>query len=137
MGQPAAKQGDKITAKDTHSIISTALGTPAVETCPFSGILQDGLSGNVMIMGCPAATVGSVAVNTPRHKSKAGKFANTIKKPPSPAEPTNKGHVSRGSNTVMINGKAAARNGDSAYTCNDPVDLEVGTVSASGSVMIG
>ena len=42
-----------------------------------------------------------------------------------------------GSATVLINGKMAARNGDTALTCNDPVDMPVGTVVAAGTVMIG
>ncbi|HEX6861339.1 MAG TPA: PAAR domain-containing protein, partial [Thermoanaerobaculia bacterium] len=51
--------------------------------------------------------------------------------------PANKGTVKMGSATVKINGKAAARNGDAAETCNDPADLPVGTVVAAGTVMIG
>jgi uncharacterized Zn-binding protein involved in type VI secretion len=42
-----------------------------------------------------------------------------------------------GSPTVLINDKPAARNGDIAMTCNDPVDAPLGTVIATGSVMIG
>jgi uncharacterized Zn-binding protein involved in type VI secretion len=42
-----------------------------------------------------------------------------------------------GSASVKIGGKAAARNGDTANTCNHPGDLPVGTVIASGSVFIG
>jgi uncharacterized Zn-binding protein involved in type VI secretion len=42
-----------------------------------------------------------------------------------------------GSPTVKINGKMAARNGDMAQTCNDPVDLPVGQVIAVGTVLIG
>ena len=42
-----------------------------------------------------------------------------------------------GSATVKINGKAAARNGDPALTCNDPADAPVGTVVAVGTVLIG
>jgi len=38
---------------------------------------------------------------------------------------------------VKINGKMAARNGDMATTCNDPVDIPSGTVMAVGTVMIG
>jgi uncharacterized Zn-binding protein involved in type VI secretion len=38
---------------------------------------------------------------------------------------------------VFINGKPAARNGDTALTCNDPADLPAGTVVAAGSVNIG
>jgi uncharacterized Zn-binding protein involved in type VI secretion len=37
----------------------------------------------------------------------------------------------------MINGKPAARAGDQALTCNDPVDVPAGTVVASGRVLIG
>jgi uncharacterized Zn-binding protein involved in type VI secretion len=37
----------------------------------------------------------------------------------------------------MINNKPAARNGDTALTCNDPADLPIGTVVAVGTVMIG
>jgi uncharacterized Zn-binding protein involved in type VI secretion len=42
-----------------------------------------------------------------------------------------------GSQTVKINGKAAARNGDICDTCNDPSDLPAGQIIASGTVMIG
>jgi len=38
---------------------------------------------------------------------------------------------------VKINGKMAARNGDTAMTCNDPADLPAGTIIAAGTVMIG
>jgi uncharacterized Zn-binding protein involved in type VI secretion len=38
---------------------------------------------------------------------------------------------------VMINGKMAARNGDTAMTCNDPADLPAGKVIAVGTVLIG
>ncbi len=42
-----------------------------------------------------------------------------------------------GSATVKINGKMAARNGDTAITCNDPADIPVGKVVAAGTVIIG
>jgi len=42
-----------------------------------------------------------------------------------------------GSATVKINGKMAARNGDTAKTCNDPVDAPIGAVMAVSTVMIG
>jgi uncharacterized Zn-binding protein involved in type VI secretion len=38
---------------------------------------------------------------------------------------------------VLINKKPAARAGDKAQTCNDPVPLPVGTVVATGTVLIG
>ena len=51
--------------------------------------------------------------------------------------PTNQGTIITGSATVNINSKAAARSGDTAITCNDPVDMPVGTVVAVGTVNIG
>jgi uncharacterized Zn-binding protein involved in type VI secretion len=51
--------------------------------------------------------------------------------------PSNRATIIKGSATVFINGKLAARSGDTAMTCNDPVDAPVGTVVAVGTVMIG
>jgi uncharacterized Zn-binding protein involved in type VI secretion len=79
-------------------------------------------------MGMPAATMDSVAINLPPHIPQGGPF----QKPPS-----NQGKIILGSPTVFINKKMAARNGDMAMTCNDPVDLPVGQVIAVGTVMIG
>ena len=45
--------------------------------------------------------------------------------------------VVMGSATVFVNGKPVARSGDTALTCNDPVDLPVGTVVAVGTVNAG
>jgi uncharacterized Zn-binding protein involved in type VI secretion len=131
MGQPAAKQGDQIVATDTHIVIVP--GTPPTPTPlphPFAGILNGNLSSDVKIMGMPAATEGSTADNTPPHIPMAPGTA--FQSPPG-----NKGTVKAGSPTVKINGKAAARNGDVAETCNDPSNLPAGTVVAAGTVMIG
>lgn len=131
MGQPAAKQNDRITAMDTHIVMVP--GTPPVPTPlphPFTGIINGNLSSNVNIMSLPAATVGSTAVNTPSH----------IPTPPGTAfqnPPTNQGTIKIGSPTVKINGKMAARNGDSAETCNDPTTSPIGQVTAIGTVFIG
>jgi len=128
MGQPAAKQGDKIVASDTHIVLVPG-ASPLTVTIAFNGTLAGGLSGNVNIMGRPAATVDSTADNVPPHLPAPG---NAFQKPPS-----NKGTVKTGSPTVRINGKMAARNGDTAVTCNDPADLPVGKVVATGTVFIG
>ncbi|MCD6553663.1 MAG: PAAR domain-containing protein [Anaerolineae bacterium] len=128
MGQPAAKQGDRITAVDTHLIQPPGTAPPVPVPHPFNGIIDGNLSPNVKIMGLPAATVGSTATNTPPHIPQGGTFV----KPP-----TNRGTIQMGSATVRINGKMAARNGDTAMTCNDPVDMPVGTVIATGTVFIG
>jgi uncharacterized Zn-binding protein involved in type VI secretion len=128
MGQPAAKQGDRITALDLHLIQPPATSPPAPVPHPFSGVLDAGLSSDVHIEGRSAATVGSTATNTPPHVPQGGSFV----KPP-----TNQGRVTLGSATVRINGKPAARAGDTALTCNDPADLPVGTVVAVSTVRIG
>lgn len=131
MGQPAAKQGDQITATDTHIIMVPSPGgpVPTPMPLPFVGIIQGGLSTDVFIAGVPAATVDSIAVNTPPHIPAGGPF----QKPPS-----NQGKIIMGSLTVQINGKPAARNGDTAMTCNDPADLPIGqVVSTTATVLIG
>jgi uncharacterized Zn-binding protein involved in type VI secretion len=131
MGQPAAKQGDKIVAVDTHIVMVP--GTPPVPTPlphPFMGTINGGLSSDVNILGKPAATVDSTADNSPAHIATAP--GTSFQKPPA-----NKGTIKVGSPTVKINGRMAARNGDMAMTCNDPADLPVGNVIAVGTVMIG
>ena len=133
MGQPAAKQGDKIMAVDTHIVLVPIPPAPPVPTpLPhvFSGSLDDGLSGNVNVMGKPAATVDSSAQNSPAH----------LPTPPGTSfqkTPADKGTIKIGSTTVRINGKQAARNGDKANTCNDPSDLPAGRVIAVGTVFFG
>ena len=129
MGQPAAKQGDQITAMDTHIILVPAVvPVPTPVPHPFVGIIDGGLSSDVKVMGRPAATLGSTATNTPPHVPIGGSFS---------VPPTNKGTIIAGSATVLINKKPAARNGDKAMTCNDPAPMPVGTVVAVGTVMIG
>jgi uncharacterized Zn-binding protein involved in type VI secretion len=132
MGQPAAKMGDQILATDIHIILIPAPPGPPVPTPlphPFVGIIDSGCSTDVMIMSMGAAVVGSEATNTPPHIPQGGPFQRP---------PTNKGRIIRGSATVKINGKMAARLGDTAMTCNDPADLPVGTVmGTAATVMIG
>lgn len=128
MGQPAARQGDRVTAIDTHLIQPPGPSSPVPVPHPFSGIIDGGTSPDVTIGGAAAATKDSTATNTPPHIPIGGSFVNP---------PSNKGTIMTGSLTVTINGKAAARAGDTAKTCNDPVDLPVGVVVAAGTVTIG
>jgi uncharacterized Zn-binding protein involved in type VI secretion len=132
MGQPAAKQGDQVVGVDVHIVMvpSPSGPTPTPLPHPFTGIVNDKLSRNVNIMGMPAATVNSTATNTPSHVPTPP--GTSFQKPPS-----NKATIKVGSRTVNINGKPAARNGDTAETCNDPTDAPVGKVIAVGMVMIG
>jgi len=128
MGQPAAKQGDQVTAVDLHLIQPFAPTAPAPVPHPFNGIIDGGLSTDVMIEGRPAATITSTATNTPPHIPLGGTFV---------IPPTNMATIITGSGTVLINAKPAARTGDTATTCNDPVPLPVGSVVAVSTVLIG
>ena len=130
MGLPAAKQGDQILATDIHIILIPTPGGPVPTPLPhpFVGIIDNGLSPNVMVMGMPAATVNSTATNTPPHIPQGGPFQ---------VPPTNQGMVIMGSSSVFINGRPAARNGDSTQTCADPAPNTSGKVVAVGTVLIG
>ncbi len=128
MGQPAAKQGDQAVGVDTHVVMVPAPPGSPVPTPlphPFSGIFDTNLSSDVMIESVPAAFVGSIATNTPAH----------IPTPPGvsfQSPPENKGDVTSGSTTVMINGNGAARAGDPVASCDGS-----SSVVAASSVLIG
>ncbi|GAB4430299.1 MAG: PAAR domain-containing protein [Anaerolineae bacterium] len=132
MGQPAAKKGDQITGSCTHTVmVPSPPGPPTPTPTPghvFAGIIDNGLSSNVKIMGQPAATVDSTATNTPSHIPMA---PGTAFQTP----PQNKATIKKGSGTVKINGKAAARAGDTAETCDEM--KTPGAVVAVGTVSIG
>jgi uncharacterized Zn-binding protein involved in type VI secretion len=130
---PAARRTDPVLATDIHIVaVPSATGTvPTALPHPFSGALQIDVSSDVLINNLGAATVGSVAVNQPPH----------LPTPPGISfirPPSNRGTVQTGVATVLINGRAAARMGDPVRTCNEPVDLPVGSITAgSPNVQIG
>ena len=130
MGKPAAKQGDRVVATDLHVVMIPTPGGPVPTPLPnpFLGMLDGGLSSDVNFEGKAAAVLGSTATNSPPHMPAGGPFQVT---------PKDKATVIMGSATVLINGKPAARCGDTALTCNDPADLPVGQVVAAGTVLIG
>lgn len=132
MGQPVAKANDQVVAVDTHLVLVPA-GVTVVPTPlphPFTGVLTGGLCTSVTVGGAPAATVGSTAVNQPAH----------LPTPPGTSfvvPPSNTATVRVASATVTFGGKGAARAGDIAATCNDPVEAPVGSVVAAGTVLVG
>jgi uncharacterized Zn-binding protein involved in type VI secretion len=130
MGSLAAKRNDEVKAVDVHLVQAPAPGPPAPLPHDFAGKLDGNLVDSVRIRGEPAATVGSTATNKPPHKpSGPGSFVRP---------PANQARVLTGSASVFIDKKPAARAGDRALTCNDPIDLPVGqVVVASGTVYIG
>jgi uncharacterized Zn-binding protein involved in type VI secretion len=130
LGQPAAKQGDQVNGTCTHTVLvqSPTGPVPTPTTYTFSGVIDGNLSSSVRIGGQWAATQDSTATNTPMHL-----------KPPPPnsfqLEPNNQATINAGSGTVRINGKPAARQGDTAKTCDEVGSP--GTVQAAGTVSIG
>jgi uncharacterized Zn-binding protein involved in type VI secretion len=129
----AARQNDPVSGSDIHIVLVPSPGGPVPTPLPhqFSGMLVESLSGDVLINGLPAATVGSVARNLPPHLPTPP--GTSFSKPP-----TNRGTVQLGSLTVQINGKQAARVGDLVLTCNDPIDAPTGTITrGSTDVDIG
>ncbi len=130
MSKPAAKQGDQIIATDIHIVMIPTPGGPVPTPLPtpFSGQLDNSLSSDVNIEGKPAAVQGSKASNMPPHIPAGGPFQSP---------PKDQAEVLTGSATVLINGKPVARMGDTALTCNDPVDLPVGQVIAVSTVLVG
>ena len=132
MGLPAAKEGDQVEAVDIHIVLvpSESGEVPTPLPHPFSGVLTGNLSEDVKILELPAAMVESTAENEPPH----------IPTPPGiefQDPPTDDGTVLTGSATVFINGRPAARAGDTVLTCNDPEPLPVGTILAESTVLIG
>ncbi|MEU9663555.1 PAAR domain-containing protein [Streptomyces chartreusis] len=95
---------------------------------PFAGVISGGCCPTVVIAGRAAATVNSTASNVPPHIPPTGVFKNP---------PNNRGTISRGSTTVFIGGKAAARSGDRATTCNEPAAQHTASVVAMSNVFIG
>ena len=129
----AAKAFDPVVGIDVHIIQPPGPVPPVPIPHPFVGMLIDPMDfapiigATVMVNGLPRATAGTGGKAIPPHIPIGGSFS----KPP-----TNTAQVITGSPTVMINGKPAARNGDTALTCNDPADLPVGTVVSVGTVMV-
>jgi|GraSoiStandDraft_8_1057269.scaffolds.fasta_scaffold145969_2 uncharacterized Zn-binding protein involved in type VI secretion len=115
MGKPAAKKGDQIVGVDQHTMPGPP---PQPLTFPFLGDLSGGLSNNVNIQKSPAATKGSTAFTKVSHPNAS-----------------NLGTINEGSQTVFINHIAAARDGDSATTCDELG--RPGKVKATGAVLIG
>ena len=128
MSQPVAKQGDRVTATDIHLIQPPGPSSPVPVPHPFNGILDAGLSADVLVDGRAVAIVGSTATNTPPHIPQGGTFV---------IPPKNQARIIKGSLTVLVNGKPVARMGDTALTCNDPLDAPVGTVVATSTVLVG
>jgi uncharacterized Zn-binding protein involved in type VI secretion len=134
MGQLAARKTDNVLGSDTHLVLVPAPTGSVPTLLPghvFKGTIGSSTWDDVKIEGQPAATVDSVVKNVPPH----------LPVPPGTSfvkSPSNEGKVSKGSGSVKVHGKAAARLGDPVRTCNDPVDKNgAKIVSGAKSVKIG
>jgi uncharacterized Zn-binding protein involved in type VI secretion len=132
-GQPAARQDDQVVGVDIHVVLvpSPSGTTPTPLPHRFSGKLTGRLSRDVRIDGRRAAMVDSVAPNDPPHTPTPP--GTSFQRPPS-----NRGTVSKGSGSVLIDGRRAARLGDPVRTCNDPTDRDAAAITTgSTKVLIG
>ena len=130
MSKPAAKRNDRVTGTDVHVVLvpSPAGPVPTPITMPFAGVIDGGLSPDVVFENQPAATHQSTASNQPSHVPTGGSFT---------VPPTNRATIVAPPKTVLVNNLPIAASGDTALTCNDPVDLPNGTVVAVGTVVVG
>jgi hypothetical protein len=144
MAEAAAKQGDRVISDGTSKVWVKPPPLPdPPKTVSFSydGELDDNLVSDVLIMGKPAAVVGSTAQNkTPPNQQPqviaAGTLLTTV---------NNTGTITGGSSSVLIHGKPATRNGDSAQTWDYGTppqpgigkEIENAHIEATGPVLIG
>jgi len=105
-GIPAAKKGDQVVGVDIHIIMIPSPGGPVPTPLPhpYTGIISDGLSSSVKIMGMEAAIVGSKSDNMPPHIPQGGPFQSP---------PSNKGEIIMGSPDVMIGNGGGGSGGGS------------------------
>lgn len=130
MGNPAAKEGDKVVGVDTHIVMLPSPGgpVPTPTPMPFNGVLCAKLALTVFVDNAAVAVEGSTAQNMPLHLPAGGPFQRP---------PKNEATVCEASSTVVVDGKGVARNGDYARTCNDPDDAPNGAIIANGTVFVG
>lgn len=146
MTEPAAKMDDKISSDGTSMVWVQPPGSPPPNPISvafsYEGPIDNGLSSNVFIMGKRAATVGSTATNSkPPNTQPAVSSKGTLITAPI----DNTATITTGSPKVFINGKKAARHGDSAKTSDYSTPpspgisqkIENAKVNATGSVLIG
>lgn len=129
MGNPAAVMGDKITATcSAHQMPNPASGAPQpAPPMPFSAPLLQSLATTVTIGGKFAAVAGSSGLNVPPH-------VGLHPSDPFMAPNTQQGTVTRGSSTVLFDGKPAAMTGATCTVCAGAPGQLAGTAA---TVLIG
>lgn len=126
MANEAAKKGDKVNGDPTTVHKWKVGNSPQTSNCAFSASISGSVSADVFIGGKEAATADSVA-----SQNKTGD--DSVPTDASPA-PSTKGTITGGSQTVLINSLAAARNGDAAECCSATGKV---VVEGTATVFIG
>jgi uncharacterized Zn-binding protein involved in type VI secretion len=129
MGTPAAVMGDRIVATCAIHQVPSPVGAPMPSPAPlpFSAPLVQALATTVTIGGKPAAVQGSSGVNTPPH---VGLHATD----PFMVPVMQRGMVTMGSTSVLIEGKPAAKTGSTCTVCGGLPGQLTGTAT---TVLIG
>ena len=122
MANEAATKGDKLNGDPTTLHKWKVGNSPMSSACAFSASISGAVSADVLINGKEAATAGSSA------SQKTGDDSVPSDAVPAPAT---KGTITGGSQTVLINTLAAARNGDAAECCSP-----TGTVVVEGTATV-
>lgn len=129
MSKPAAVLGDRISGVCVgHQIPSPPGGNPGpAPPLPFSAPVTNQCATTVTVAGKPAVVAGAWGLNTPPH---VGLHASD----PAVAPPLQRGTVTGGSATVLIEGKPAARTGDPTTMC---LGLPGQLAGTAATVLIG
>jgi uncharacterized Zn-binding protein involved in type VI secretion len=128
MGTPAAVMGDRINGKCTVHLVPSPTGAPvAAPPLPFSSPLTVALATRTLITGKPAAMEGSSGLNTPPH-------VGLHPSDPFMLPAAQIGRVVKGSASVLIEGRPAAKTG-SPSTINAGVPGQL--TGSAATVLIG
>lgn len=128
MGQPAAVLGDRIMATCVGHQIPMGPGNPGpAPPMPFSAPVTNGAATKVLIGGKPALVATAWGLNLPPH-------VGLHPTDPFMAPPTQRGTIAKGSSTVLIEGKPAARTGDTCTVC---LGLPGNLMGTATTVLIG
>ncbi len=125
MGQPAARQGDRIVAIDMHLIQPPGPTSPVPVPHPVQRHHRRRREHRREHRRRGGGDGG-------QHRHQHAAAHSDRRHVREPADQP-RDHHRPAARRCTINGKPAARAGDTARTCNDPVDLPVGTVVAVGT----
>lgn len=128
MGTPAAVMGDRINGKCTVHLVPGPTGSPVpAPPLPFSSPLTVALATRTLIRGKPAALQGSSGLNTPPH-------VGLHPSDPFMLPATQIGRVVKGSTSVLIEGRPAARTGS---TCTIDAGAPGQLSGTAATVLVG